>query len=151
MVARRCFTFLVSAPLLVLLQACSSVPPEGSARVEVALPAQAANLPESKPGSGIGSANLHAEEGVSINLLRITAPLAQHRHLESEEIVYVIAGGGVLHLAGGDRAIEAGDFVVIPRNTPHGFTPGGPEATVILQEFVPKYVDGDRIFEGAKR
>lgn len=128
------------------LLGCSSVPPEGRARIEVALPQQALSI----PGGPVAAANLHADEDVTANLMRLTGPVAVHRHLRSEEIVYVISGEGMLHLAGGDRALEAGDFVVVPRNTPHGFTPTGTEPAIVLSLFAPRWVDGDRVFEDSR-
>jgi quercetin dioxygenase-like cupin family protein len=129
------------------LAGCSG-PPEGEARVEVALPEQALNIPVE---NGLASANLHADESMTVNLLRITTPIAMHRHLESEEFVYVISGEGMLHLKGSDRALAAGDMVVVPRNTAHAFEPTGPGAAVILQLFVPRFVEGDRVFESGPR
>jgi len=126
---------------------CGAPPPEGHAHFEVALPEQALTI----PGGPVASANLHADEAVTVNLLRLTGPVAMHRHLESEEIVYLLSGEGILHLKDGDRALAAGDFAVVQRNTPHGFEPTGPHPAVLLQIFVPRFVEGDRHFESAAR
>ena len=143
----RCPAFVRSAVACIPLAACSG-PPEGEARVEVALPEQALNIPVE---NGIASANLHSDESMTVNLLRISTAIAMHRHLESEELVYVISGEGVLHVKGADRALTAGDMVVVPRNTAHAFEPTGPGAAVILQVFTPRFVTGDRVFENAPR
>jgi mannose-6-phosphate isomerase-like protein (cupin superfamily) len=132
-----CPAFLVSSFACLLLAGCSA-PPEGEARVEVALPEQA-------------SANLHSDDTMTVNLLRITAPVAMHRHLESEELVYVISGEGVLHLKGSDRPMTAGDMAVVPRNTPHGFDPTSTRPAVVFQVFVPRFVTGDRVFEAGPK
>ena len=130
------------APLaLALLAACST--PEGTTRVEVDLPEQAKNV----AGAAFASTNLHTDRYFTANLVRLSEPVAMHRHVESEEVLYVLSGEGVLHGIDGDRTLEAGDFVVVPRNTPHGFDPTGTSPTVVLQLFVPTFVEGDRIFD----
>lgn len=130
-----------------LLLGCAG-PPEGEARVEVALPEQALNIVGAGP---VADANLHSDEDVTVNLLRLTAPVVMHRHLESEEILYVVSGEGVLRLKGSDRALAAGDVVIVPRNTPHGFDPTGTQPAILLQLFTPRFVQGDRQFEAARR
>jgi mannose-6-phosphate isomerase-like protein (cupin superfamily) len=142
-----CPAFLVSSIACLLLAGCSA-PPEGEARVEVALPEQAMNIPAE---GGLASANLHSDDTMTVNLLRITAPVAMHRHLESEELVYVISGEGVLHLKGSDRPMTAGDMAVVPRNTPHGFDPTSTRPAVVFQVFVPRFVTGDRVFEAGPK
>jgi quercetin dioxygenase-like cupin family protein len=132
-----------AAPLLLLAAACGSVPPEGAVRIERALPEQARAL----QGDPVARATVHDDDYASVQLIRVTGPIAPHRHLESEEIVYLLSGEGVLHLRDADRPMQAGDLAVIPRDTPHGFTPTGPEPAVILATFVPRFVEGDRVME----
>jgi mannose-6-phosphate isomerase-like protein (cupin superfamily) len=126
---------------VVLAAACAA--PDGSARVEVDLPDQGQHL----NGTPVAAALIHGDDDVSVSLMKISGPVAMHRHAKSEELVYLVAGEGVLHLANSQRALRAGDLVVVPRNTPHGFTPTGTEPLVILQTFVPHFIEGDRTFE----
>jgi mannose-6-phosphate isomerase-like protein (cupin superfamily) len=135
-------SILPGAALSLLAAACSA-PAEGDARVEVDLPAQARNL-EEKPS---GATLLHGDDDVTIRLLALRAPVAMHRHARSEEIVYLLSGEGVFRFAHGERALRAGDLVVVPRDTPHGFTPTGAGPAVLLQTFVPHFMEGDRIPE----
>jgi len=130
-----------------LAAACGSVPPEGEARIERSLPEQARSL----QGGPVARATLHEDEQATVQLIRVAAPIARHRHRQSEELVYLLSGEGVLHLRDGDRALQAGDLVVIPVDTPHGFTPTGPEPAVILSTFVPPFVEGDRVMEEPPR
>ncbi|MBM4015753.1 MAG: cupin domain-containing protein [Planctomycetes bacterium] len=129
------------APLL--LAACTTVPPEGQVRIERGIPEQAYALAP----AAIARSTLHDDPHATIQLVRLSGPIAQHRHLHSEEIVYLVSGSGVLHLRDGDVELRAGDLAVIPRNTPHGFTPGGAEPAVVLSTFVPHFIDGDRVME----
>jgi len=137
---------LLIAAALLAGGACAGAP-DGTARIELDLPEQGARLADRAKDA----VDLHGDEALTIRLLRVTAPIALHRHRESEETLYLIAGEGLLHLASGDRALRAGDLVVLPRATPHGFTPTGPEPAVILQVFTPRLRDGDSIPDGGAR
>jgi len=134
--------FLPGAALTLFAAACSA-PPEGSARVELNLPEQAREL----DGKKATATTLHGDDAVTINLLSIKSPVAMHRHLKSEEVVYLLAGEGVLQLGEGERTLRAGDLVVIPRATPHAFTPTGEGPAVLLQTFIPHFIEGDRVPE----
>ncbi len=140
---------LAAAPLLatalavLLCQGCSNVPPEGRARLERQLPEQSLSLPP----ADVARAAVHADDRVTCLLVRATGPIVPHRHFHSEEIVYVISGRGVLHLADGDRDVAPGDLIVVPPNTPHGFTPSSEEPVVLLATFVPPLREGDRVPE----
>ncbi|MBL8842880.1 MAG: cupin domain-containing protein [Planctomycetes bacterium] len=140
------FATLRLAPLALLAAACSSVPPEGRARLELEVPAQAIAL----PSEAVARVTLHGDQYATVMLIKASGPIAFHRHFHSEEIVYLLAGSGTLHLAQGDREMRAGDLVVVPPNTPHGFTPGSDEPAVLLSTFVPPFQDGDRVPEPAR-
>ena len=140
--------FILSATLILLagstLWGCrGSIPRRGQAIVEINLPDQGEDL----PGDGNAAAALYHSDSQTVTLLRAAEPIALHRHLYSEETVYMVSGEGTLSLGTSERRLRAGDFVVIPRNTPHGFTPHGDEAVVVLSMFTPAFQEGDRIFE----
>lgn len=138
--------FLPGAALTLLAVACSA-PAEGNARVELNLPEQARNL-DLKPAA---ATLLHGDDDVTIELLSLRAPLEMHRHHKSEEILYLLSGEGLLRFGPGGRELHAGDLVVVPRDTPHAFTPTGSGPAVLLQTFVPHFVEGDRIDEPERK
>lgn len=107
------------------------------------LPEQGKNI----TGGPIAVADLYHSFAQTVNLIRAEAPIGMHRHMQSEETVYVVSGQGILHMNGGVRTIHAGDLVIVPRNTPHGFTPTGDEPTVVLSIFTPAFQVGDRLYE----
>jgi mannose-6-phosphate isomerase-like protein (cupin superfamily) len=108
--------------------------------------ARLADCPRGRePSSGPVAAALQRRHRLSI--LRIAGPIELHRHLESEEIVYVLSGEGTLQLDKDTHALRAGDLFVVPRNTPHAFTPTGRDPAVVLQLFTPRFIDGDRVLE----
>lgn len=47
--------------------------------------------------------------------------VAEHRHDDSEEWLYVLAGNGILTSQGRTVPLSAGDTVRIPRGVPHAF------------------------------
>ncbi len=66
--------------------------------------------------------------------IRPQSSLHKHSHAASE-IYYILSGSGVVHLAGTEHDVEAGDMVFIPSHSVHGITNPG---TVDL-EFVFTY------------
>jgi mannose-6-phosphate isomerase-like protein (cupin superfamily) len=135
----------LSVVCAVVLSSCSSTPPEGTARIEVDLPEQL----QSSAGNVVTYAKVHSDDDLFVQLARAEGPITMHRHLRSEETIYLVSGEGVLELSDGGRALHAGDFVVVPRNTPHGFKPTGPKPAVLLSTFVPPFKTGDAILEEA--
>lgn len=130
--------------LLLALAGCAA-PPEGQALVEEDLPRRLVQDGERAP---VSITRLHESEQQTVSLLRVEVGVPMHRHLHSEETVFVLTGRGTLHLEGGTRDLEPGDLVVVPRNTPHGFTPtDGP--VVVLSIFAPALREGDRVPEGS--
>jgi Cupin domain/Carboxypeptidase regulatory-like domain len=55
-------------------------------------------------------------------LVQLREPLAEHIHAEADEMIYVVAGEGVLRIGSVDMTLSAGTFAVIPRGTPHTVT-----------------------------
>jgi quercetin dioxygenase-like cupin family protein len=122
--------------------ALGCVAPQGTAVVEKGVPRRA----ETDGRQPVSVTPLHASDDQTVNLLRIDGVVPPHRHLHSEETIYIIAGKGTLFLDDGQRDLEAGDLVVVPRNTPHGFVPlDGP--AVVLSIFAPALREGDRVPE----
>ncbi len=67
----------------------------------------------------------------------------EHRHRESEEIYYFIAGQGRIRLGGDERNISAGDCVVIAPGTPHKLWAATDGNLVLLCACAPPYRDDD--------
>jgi len=134
-----------AGPLCAAVLACAGTPPPAPVAVEIDLPAQAVSLPAGPLAIG----TLYHSGSQTVNLVRLREPMRPHRHLQSEETVYLVSGQGTLHLEHSDRELKAGDLVVVPRNTLHGYTPTGDEPTVVLSVFTPQFQDGDRVFEDA--
>lgn len=60
------------------------------------------------------------------------ATVGRHHHLETEEIYYILSGGGRMTVGDETRDVAAGDAVFIPRRHPHTLENTGAEPMTIL-------------------
>ena len=74
----------------------------------------------------------------------------EHRHLQTEEIYYFVAGRGRMRLGDDESDVAAGDCVVIPPGTPHKLFNGEDATTplVLLCCCAPPYSDDDTVMTG---
>jgi mannose-6-phosphate isomerase-like protein (cupin superfamily) len=57
---------------------------------------------------------------------------------QAEEVLYVVSGGGVCHIAGFDYDLESGVGVYIPPDTPYGIENPGPTKLVVVGVCCPE-------------
>ena len=76
-----------------------------------------------------------------------------HRHLESDEIYYILAGEGILILGPEKFQVEKGDTLVITAGTEHRLRNSGAVDLVVLCCCAPPYrhEDTELVEENAKR
>ncbi len=67
----------------------------------------------------------------------------RHRHRQSEEVYYVLAGEGALEIGGAIEPVAAGDARVIPPGVEHRVTAIGTQPLVILCACSPPYRHDD--------
>lgn len=67
----------------------------------------------------------------------------EHLHRTTEEIYYFTGGAGRMRLGGDERAVRAGDCVVIPPGTPHKLWADDDAPLVLLCCCSPAYSDAD--------
>jgi mannose-6-phosphate isomerase-like protein (cupin superfamily) len=70
----------------------------------------------------------------------------RHYHAESEEIYFLLAGGGVMELDGDTRAVGPGDAVLIPPGARHTLR-AGPDGARLLCCCAPPYRHEDTFFD----
>jgi quercetin dioxygenase-like cupin family protein len=71
-------------------------------------------------------------------------------HRIAEEYYFVLSGGGIAYLAGGERPLNRGDFLRLPPGTTHGFQ-AGPDGLEMLDIHTPGcYPDHDTYFVDEK-
>ncbi len=94
----------------------------------------------------------------SVNLLQTRTGVRAHYHAESDEVVYVLAGRGLLHMSNDGattsaRALAAtpairlkpGTVLLLPRGTAHSVDPQGDDPLVVMSVFSPVFRGDDRI------
>lgn len=55
-----------------------------------------------------------------------------HRHPESDEVVLCLEGEGIIVVGTEQRAIKAGETVLVPMNTPHGYINTSRDSRMII-------------------
>ncbi len=68
-----------------------------------------------------------------------------HVHTDSDITVWLLQGQGVMHIAGKQHAIKAGDVVHIPRDVVHYYVNHGPETGAALVVYSPAPGPDDRV------
>jgi mannose-6-phosphate isomerase-like protein (cupin superfamily) len=63
---------------------------------------------------------LACAEGGTARLLQVRDPLNNEQHADVDEILYVVAGAGVLHIRDQDVRLNPGHFALVPRGMAHG-------------------------------
>jgi mannose-6-phosphate isomerase-like protein (cupin superfamily) len=71
----------------------------------------------------------------------------RHRHLESEEIYYLVEGAGEMELDGERRAVAAGDAILIPPGAWHQIRASGDGPLRLLCACAPPYRHEDTYFQ----
>jgi mannose-6-phosphate isomerase-like protein (cupin superfamily) len=75
------------------------------------------------------------------------AMTAPHVHPHTEEIYYVLRGTGLMTLGAEQRAVGAGDGILIPPGTPHTIQNLGQDPLVFLCCCSPPYSHADTVLE----
>lgn len=80
-------------------------------------------------------------------LLPVGASVGQHRHVETEEIYYLLEGRGRMSVGAETREVAAGDAVFIPRGAIHRLENTGDEPIRLLLVCGPAYSREDHLME----
>ena len=83
----------------------------------------------------------------SVHLTQIETSVEMHHHAKHDENVWIIRGAGRLTLGDQKMKVKAGQFIHIPRGTPHAFHNMGSNPAVVLSVFSPGFDCKDRIYE----
>lgn len=94
----------------------------------------------------------------SVSLLQTRTGLRAHYHAQSDEVIYVLAGRGVLRMASHGETLKAKDLaaaaptrvkpgmvLLIPRGAAHTIDVQGDDPLVLLSIFAPGFRGDDRI------
>lgn len=69
-----------------------------------------------------------------------------HKHLTHTETIYVLAGKGLFQQGDTKHEIGPGDYLRIPKNTPHAVTVISDEPLKVLSVQAPEFYGKDRVF-----
>lgn len=83
------------------------------------------------------------KQSVAEAIIQVGMATFEHKHLQSEEIYYVIQGQGSMSLGAELFSIKAGDTICIPPNTAHSVKNTGHEDLKIICTSCPAYSHND--------
>jgi mannose-6-phosphate isomerase-like protein (cupin superfamily) len=69
---------------------------------------------------------------VTTRLLQLHDALASHRHANLDEVLYVVAGDGMVRLENRQTPVAAGSLTIIPRGVPHEIERRGKNPLILL-------------------
>ena len=69
----------------------------------------------------------------------------EHYHIQTEEIYYILSGGGQITVDGNKRDVKKHDGIAILPGSKHKITNTGTEDLIFLCCCVPAYEDGDTV------
>jgi mannose-6-phosphate isomerase-like protein (cupin superfamily) len=75
---------------------------------------------------------LGCADGGTTRLLQVREPLTDEQHADLDEILYVVAGAGVVRIRNQDTRMQPGHFALVPRGTPHSIRREGRNPIILL-------------------
>ncbi len=88
-------------------------------------------------GANVRADELGRSAAASVHVVQVRGAEAPHRHAAHDLAVTMLRGEGILHIAGGERRVRAGDVSFVPRGVPHWFVRTGADVAVTLAVFSP--------------
>jgi mannose-6-phosphate isomerase-like protein (cupin superfamily) len=75
---------------------------------------------------------LACTDGSTTRLLQIRDPLNEQQHADLDEILYVVAGAGVVRMGTQETRMSPGHFALVPRGTQHSLRREGRNPLILL-------------------
>jgi len=98
-----------------------------------------------KDGSVIREIRKAANQSLAEATVAPGQTTAPHYHIKSEEIYYILCGRGMMWLEGEEKAVGAGDAILIPPNQRHSIRNTGSSDLVFLCCCAPGYSHDDTV------
>lgn len=116
-----------------------AAPPPPSRTPRVAEP-RSVSIPDFLDRDLIGSepqkiTTLACVEGGTARILQVRDPLNDQLHDDVDELLYVVAGNGVIRIRNQDTKVTPGYFVLVPRTVPHAIRRDGRNPVILLSVF----------------
>jgi quercetin dioxygenase-like cupin family protein len=90
-----------------------------------------------RPDAEIRADEVARSEAASLHLVQVRGREKAHRHERHDLVVHVLRGTGVLHLAGEQLPMRAGDVVLVRRGVAHWFAADPGTTALALVTFAP--------------
>ena len=87
----------------------------------------------------------HSDDASSF-VIWVKEHVREHYHKKHTEVVYVIEGAGVMTLGKESFSIKSGDYIFIPRGTPHSVRVSENQTLKVLSIQTPHFDGTDRHF-----
>jgi mannose-6-phosphate isomerase-like protein (cupin superfamily) len=105
-------------------------PPVAPVRTPRAIEPRSLSIPDYLDKNLIGSdpvktSLLACMEGGTAVLLQVRDPLSDRQHADADEVLYVVAGAGILRIRNQDTKMQPGHFALVPRGVPHSLRRDG--------------------------
>lgn len=117
--------------------------PMGLAAQEIVRPA---DIKIREEFENVHTRQLYTDPMVSTFLIEVKKDVRGHYHRFHTEQVYVISGKGEMLLGKRKHKIKAGDFIIIPPNTPHEVKVTGKQPLRVLSIQAPNFDGNDRVW-----
>ena len=104
---------------------------------------QDAEIPENF--DNIYKEDIYSDDLVSSFLIVIRKEVGLHKHSKHSEHVYVLEGTGEMRLGEEHVSVTAGDFIIIPKDTPHSLEVTSRDPMKIISVQAPLYDGSDKV------
>jgi quercetin dioxygenase-like cupin family protein len=98
------------------------------------------------PKTGGAMTSVARGEFATVNVWQLTANIPAHFHRAHEEIVFVQSGSGTVRVGEQAYNLQAGDLLLIPKNTVHSVRATGERPFRGISVFGPAFDGQDRVF-----
>lgn len=133
-----------SAFVLGLTSLCAQVSPS-SGRIAVHSVKEIAGRNPIDPATGRAITLVASGKYGTVTVWQFSSGIAPHLHREHDEVIYCTEGEGIARLGDEKIRMKAGDFVVIPPNTPHAVTVTSHKPMRGISVFSPVFDGKDRV------
>ena len=107
------------------------------------------NLTDITPSSDFENVEvkkLNEDDLASTFVIWVKTSVKAHYHATHTEVVHVLEGTGLMTLGNEERKIGPGDYVFIPKGTPHSVQVIGSTPMKVLSMQTPRFDGTDRVF-----
>ncbi len=103
-------------------------------------------VPDSSDYANIYVKKIDSDSLVSNFIIWVKRDVKAHKHLKHSETIIVLDGTATMILGNKTIQIKKGDYIFVPKNTPHSVKVTSMEVLKVLSIQAPEFKGDDRIF-----